>query len=273
MKKMFYKRLVGCLCVFNFILGSSSLLAVSDEKDVADHFSILSSELESSGLARVYLHRDNSFVKPEKMKEADIGYFDFAVVGSQMKFNVMKFDAGGLVPFAQLIASKSAIRAVYVDVAPGELRLLVQMLNVANFGVRQGFVDEIKLNVEAGKVYHLAVGLESFRGFETYSGFAIAQLPKDKFNKCLNLKKRNFDNKKILEITQTHEEILSCAGLLEGLEQGVVKKKFTKWVSKNEESMLESLKMRRKNDSKREIRRAKKEAKKVEREAKKDTYK
>ena len=163
----------------------------------------------------------------------------------------MRFNEEKLAPFAQLVASKSLVRSVYVDIEPGELHLLVQMLNVANFGTTQGYVDELKFDANAGEIYHIATGLEAFRGFKTYSGIVLTDLPRQKFNRCHDLKKQNFDADKILSITTIHGEIISCAGVIEAVEKPTTTKRFSKWVLNRQQTLREALEERRKINAKR----------------------
>lgn len=245
-------RLAAIIFFYFFVSASSA----ADESNDIDHLLRITTELSAKGMARIYLSRSDVFVKPSHLNSQKRTLFvDTAQSPGQLKYNIMKIHDGNLTPFAQILPKPKAyksFRSVYVDVVAGELRLLVQALNVINFGTKQGFVDEISLVVDAGKTYHIAVGLDSFRGVKTYSGIELTTLPTELFNPCFDLKKYTSNKSKLRKsikpLTNIYSEALGCVALAKNFPQPEIKKGFIKWVDKQQKSLFASLERRRKSD-------------------------
>lgn len=202
----------------------------TDDKEQikVDHFSNLTSDLKHKNLARIYFHRN----------------FSSAALNGNFKFNILQFNDEKFTPFAQIEASYAPINSVYIDVEPSKLNLLVQMLNKANFGVSQGYVDELALTPKSGEVYHIIVSLKH-KLFTSLSNLALIDLTNERFNNCMNLRNRNFDFKKIESEASNAAELIACAGIIEAKKQPPITKSFKKWAASRQQKFRKSLEQRR----------------------------
>ena len=260
-----FRAIIFSITIFFVALNMSQLSAVGNTLE-SDSFSSISERLLQQNQARIYFHRSGAYVKPKVMLSQAKSPFKTGFIShpnpAQMKYNIMKIvDESTLAPFAQIRSTTKShvnkvIKSVYVDTPVEKLALLVQILNTANFGTRQGFVDEIKLDLKAGNIYHVAVGIEGFRGTLTFSGMEEISLSQNLFNQCSSLKeeklKGNRLKKAISTLTNVYGEILACTGLITSAEQLEFKKSFVKWNKKHQKGMLASLERRRASDLKRE---------------------